>query len=59
MANNSCHGKIHLSSVQGEGSVFSIYLPAAELNMAPRPKADAIDPGGDERILIVDWDQQT
>ncbi|MBF8259828.1 MAG: Signal transduction histidine kinase, nitrogen specific, NtrB, partial [Actinobacteria bacterium] len=48
-------GGIHVESVPGEGSVFSIYLPAAAhvVSEAAHPPA-APSPGGTETILIVD-----
>jgi CheY-like chemotaxis protein len=60
------HGEIHVSSVSGEGSVFTLELPArvpldaAELAQAPlaqEPPPDMADPGGDATtVLVIDDD---
>ena len=51
---NSCKGEIHVSSVTGQGSLFTVYLPIAEFSQDPRPKQVDIEPKGNECILIVD-----
>ncbi len=48
-------GAITVESVQGKGTTFSIYLPAAEEAAEPHPKEKAVPLGtGTETILVVD-----
>ncbi|MEJ2155036.1 MAG: response regulator [Desulfobacteraceae bacterium] len=50
----SCGGAISVSSLRGQGSVFTVYLPTTECGEGiPSNEADA-HPGGSEGILIVD-----
>jgi two-component system cell cycle sensor histidine kinase/response regulator CckA len=58
----ACHGivqhaggAIHVSSVVGQGSTFSIYLPlSARQESAPDSARVRHSPGGTERILVVE-----
>ena len=47
-------GAIYVYSEEGQGTVFLIYLPVAEIPGAPRVRKDDEIPKGNERILFVD-----
>ena len=47
-------GTITVSSEQGEGSVFNVFLPAIEKKLTPETILDKPVPTGTERILFID-----
>ncbi|HDT14039.1 MAG TPA: PAS domain-containing sensor histidine kinase [Candidatus Aminicenantes bacterium] len=49
-------GFIRVRSVEGEGTVFEVFLPRAEAPPRAGPKAEGRPAGGRERILLVDDD---
>ena len=50
-------GAIEVESEEGKGSVFSIYLPAAEAGSQERTTASVSGPEGRGKILIMDDDE--
>ncbi len=56
---NNLRGHITVSSTEGEGSVFQIWLPRLESAACESEPAEKDVPaGGNERILVVDDEQQ-
>ena len=53
----SCHGFIKVSSKQGQGSVFNMYLPIIEARAKPPKEIQGPLPTGTEHILLVDDDK--
>lgn len=47
-------GMITVQSTIGQGSVFQVYLPKAEIDALPERTQDEDIPTGEERILLVD-----
>lgn len=50
----SNNGKIHVDSVMGKGSTFTVYLPSIEAEVDSEVHPSESIPTGHERILIVD-----
>lgn len=48
------HGHIAVESVQGEGSLFHIYLPASGEHLTPEPLKEETSRYGKGRILLMD-----
>jgi PAS domain S-box-containing protein len=53
----SCHGFIKVSSKQGQGSVFNMFLPLIEARAKPLEEIKGPLPTGTEHILLVDDDK--
>ena len=50
----SCGGAVTVYSEPGQGTIFRVYLPRIEGEIAPEPRLVEALPTGDERILFVD-----
>jgi two-component system, cell cycle sensor histidine kinase and response regulator CckA len=51
------HGKIMVSSHIGEGSTFTVYLPASPINKASQRETENIYVYGSENLLLIDNEQ--
>jgi PAS domain S-box-containing protein len=50
-------GAIMVSSVPGQGSTFNIFFPRVRENVVPEPLPSILQPGKNERVLIIDDDE--
>ena len=50
-------GAIDVSTAPGQGSTFNIFFPRVQAEVVPEPSPSILQPGKNERILIVDDDE--
>jgi CheY-like chemotaxis protein len=50
-------GTIDVSSAPGQGSTFNIFFPRVQADVVPEPSPSILQPGKNERVLLVDDDQ--
>ncbi len=50
-------GAIDVSSAPGQGSTFNIFFPRVQADVVPEPSPSILQPGKNERVLLVDDDQ--